>query len=603
MKRNALIALLLIFTMLFSGCSNQIPDSSNDNNSTVDSETSVATPPTIIDPSDMFSDRDFEVGYDESSSATIELNGSSVNCDSDAVHISQTTVSITDEGTYVLRGSLDDGMVIVEAEKTDKIQLVLDGVTISNKTCASIYILQADKVFITLATDSTNILSNGGTFTAIDENNIDAVIFSKEDLTFNGSGTLTVTSPAGHGIVSKDELTFTDGVYNIMSASHGLDGKDNICIANAALNIDSGKDGIHAENTDDSALGFVYIRNGTFNITSEGDGISASSYMQIQDGTFDIVSGGGSENAQQQLSNNQSGFGGNPMEGGPWGGGPMGGDIGGNMGENDTTDSEGDSSSMKGIKASADLTIVAGIFNIDSADDALHSNGNLTINGGNFDITTGDDGFHADNTLTIASGNINITESYEGLEGSSIDILNGDIYIKSSDDGLNAAGGTDSSGFGDFRRGDMFSSSSSNSYINISGGTLSINASGDGMDSNGSLTISGGIITVCGPTNGDTAVLDFDSSGVISGGTFIGTGAYMMAQTLTSSTEQGVISVSVGNRSAGTLITLEDANGNMVLSYEPELSFAIVILSSPDITKGETYTITVGSTTGEFEAA
>ena len=181
-----------------------------------------------------------------------------------------------------------------------------------------------------------------------------------------------------------------------------------------------------------------------------------------------------------------------------------------------------------------------------------------------------------------------------------------EISLTATDDGLNAAGGTDNSGMGG-RGGDKFGGpgmggTGSSASITISGGSLYVNASGDGIDSNGTLTISGGYTVVCGPTQGDTSTLDYETSGVITGGTFIGTGASGMAQTFSSS-EQGVIAVSVGSCAAGTAITLTDADGNTVISYSPELSFAVVILSSPGIVKGQPYTITVGSASGSFEAA
>ena len=599
MKKYSLLCLLLVAALLISGCSNQ--------RGVIDmvADTTQANVPTQIDSSDLFSDRDYEVGFDESQSAVISLNGDSAACSSDAVQISGSTVTITDEGTYILSGTLNDGMIIVDSENTDKTQLVLNGVTIHSESSSPIYILQSDKVFITLAPDSANTLSNGGTFTAIDENNIDAVIFSKEDVTLNGSGTLTITSPAGHGIVSKDSLTITSGIYDISSASHALSGKDDVCIANAAFTIASGKDGIHAENEDDTAKGFVYIESGTFEISAEGDGISASANIQIQGGSFDITSGGGSVNAAKKTSDSWGGFGGGRHPGEDRGGNPMGGTT--------STDTEEDSTSIKGIKAAAGLVINGGTFTIDSADDAVHSNANITVGGGAFEIASGDDAFHADETLTITSGTINITESYEGLEGLHIDVSGGDITLVASDDGLNAAGGTDQSGFGGMRGGDQFGggrpngmggmgSGNSGGSITISGGTIHITASGDGIDANGTLTISGGFTTVCGPTMGDTATLDYDVSAVITGGTFIGTGASGMAQTFSDS-EQGVIAVSVGNQSAGTQITLTDSNGDIVISHAPDLSFGVVILSSPDIIKGEIYTITVGSASGEFAAS
>ena len=228
----------------------------------------------------------------------------------------------------------------------------------------------------------------------------------------------------------------------------------------------------------------------------------------------------------------------------------------------------------------------------------------MTIRGGTFEIASGDDAFHADETLTIAAGTINITQSYEGLEGLHVIVSGGDITLQASDDGLNAAGGTDSSGSTGGRDG-MFGGrgmSSSNGSITISGGTLNVTAYGDGIDANGTLDITGGHTTVCGPTQGDTSTLDYDKRATISGGTFIGTGASGgMAQTF-SDLKQGIINISVGNQSAGAEIILTDNKGNTVLTYTPPLSFGIVIYSSPDIITGETYTVTVGSRSGEITA-
>lgn len=615
MKKNAFLALSLCFALLLSGCGERdgelIGGGAEDVSavpaaSSADVGTGSLSGGTLgIKNAEYFSDRDFEVGYDENNGALIQLNGNSASCSSNAVSVSGSTVTINDEGCYILSGTLEDGVIIVDAEKTDKIQLVLKGVSINSENSAPIYVRQADKVFITLAEGTENTLSNGGSFAAIDENNIDAAIFSKDDLTLNGSGSLIVTSPAGHGIASKESLTITSGNYDITAASHALEGKNDICIANAAFTLTSGKDGLHAENADDAALGYVYIQNGTFTIAAEGDGLSAASTMQIDGGSFTITSGGGSVNGTKQSSDSwgafTGGFGQRGGKGSPPAGGPPQ--------ENElNTGAEDDSTSLKGIKATGELTVNGGIFTIDSADDSVHSNASITVNGGTFDIASGDDGFHADETLTINAGTIRITESYEGLEGLHVIVAGGDISLSASDDGLNAAGGTDASGMGGRGndqfggRGGMGGGSASNGSITISGGTLYIKASGDGIDANGTLTISGGFTTVCGPTQGDTATLDYDTSGVISGGTFIGTGASGMAQTFTDS-GQGVIAVSVGNCAAGTAITLADASGRTLVEYNPELPFTLVILSSPDIVRGETYAITVGAASGEFQAS
>lgn len=614
MKRTLSIILILsLLICLLTGCGEtgnhgETGNSGEDikNNESIqngDNGGNTETPNTNADPADvdfsqadgdMFTDRDARTEYDESNGVLIQLSGTSAAASSNSVKISGTTITITEEATYIISGTLDDGMIIVNAPDSAKLQIVLNGVDITSETSAPLYILEADKVFITLAEGTENTLSNGGTFTAIDENNIDAAIFSKQDLTLNGSGSLTVTSPAGHGIVCKDDLVFTSGTYTVHSASHGLDANDSVRITGETnLTIDAGKDGIHSENTDDASLGFIYISNGTLNIEAEGDGIAAGAYVQIENGTFDLLVGGGSVNGSSASSENYGGF----MGGGGHGGMRPGGS------QNTTTTTDENSTSMKGIKAANSLLISGGTFHIDSADDSVHSDVSVTINGGIFEIASGDDAIHAEDTLTITAGTINISKSYEGLEALHVDVQGGDIKLVASDDGLNAAGGTDGSGMTGGRDG-MFGggmSSSSNGSITISGGNLYVNASGDGLDANGTLTISGGYTVVVGPTQGDTATLDYDKSATITGGTFIGTGASGMAQTFSDS-EQGVFAVSVGNQSAGTNITLKDKNGNTIVSYAPELSFAVVIISSPDMVSGETYTITVGATSGEFEA-
>ena len=610
MKRFLSILLILTLTLsLLAGCGSNSQDNTGENGTVNGGENGTSTPVDVDfsqTDSDMFTDRDNNTDYDDSKVVTIQLNGTTATASSDSVKISGSTVQITEEATYVISGSLTDGMIVVNAKDTAKLQLVFNGVSITSKTSAALYILEADKVFVTLAEGTTNTLANGGSFTAIDDNNIDGALFSKQDLTLNGKGSLTVTSPAGHGIVCKDDLVVTDGTYTVNSSSHGLDANDSVRIANANFTIDAGKDAIHCETTEDAAKGFIYISSGSIKAEAEGDGIAASAYLQIEGGNFDLLVGGGAENGTKASSGNYGGF---------MGGGPGGMRPGGSQGSSTTTE---DTVSMKGLKAANSLLISGGTFKIESADDSIHSNVSVIINGGTFTLASGDDAIHAEDTLTITSGKIDVSESYEGLEALHIKINGGDIKLVASDDGLNAAGGTDQSGTGGGRDG-MFGGghgggrpggmgggpggmSSGNGSIVISGGNLYVKASGDGIDANGTLEITGGYTVVCGPTQGDTATLDYDRSATITGGTFIGTGAAGMAQTFSDS-EQGVIAVSVGNQSAGTKIVLKDKSGNIIIEYAPELNFAVVILSSPDVKKGESYSIMVGSESGEFEAS
>ena len=675
-KIKKILGIGLVVSLTASGCTTGAASTSSTSATSAESSKESSSKTASLSKEECFSDRDLDGSYDESSSAVITLNGTSAECSSDSVQVSDSTVTIREEGTYIITGNLSDGMIIVDAEKTDKVQLVLDGVTINSESSAPIYVKQADKVFITTVSDTTNTISNGGTFTAIDENNIDAVIFSKEDLTLNGSGSLVVTSPAGHGVVSKDSLKVTSGTYQIDSASSGLNGKDEICIADGTFTITSGKDGIHSENADNEEDGFIYIAGGSFNISAEGDGISASSILQVDDGTFDITAGGGSENAEKKSSDSWGDF-----KGGPGGKGEPGGKGGpgdkGGLGENgetpskpdnasdgkapempdgttdensadhpqppsmsdgdsqtppelpenenqseksdtsentdaqdktdesdssgnvDSTDeSDSDSTSMKGLKAGTSLMIADGMFTINSADDSLHSNDSVTVNGGTFQIASGDDAVHADKTLDMTAGTINITESYEGLEALNLTISGGDITLVAYDDGLNAAGGNDSSGTDGGRDG-MFGgggmSSNSDGTLVISGGKIQITASGDGIDANGTVEITDGYITTTGPTEGDTSVLDYDVSGSITGGTFIGTGASSMAQTFDSS-EQGVITTTIDKTDAQSTLELVDSDGNIIITYTPELSYEYIVLSSPEILTGETYTLNVNGT-------
>lgn len=591
-----IIAITIILLISLCGCSN-----TEDTVSDTSSEITMPSVDFSKTDSDMFTERDTNSSFDTKNSITIKLDGDSATTSDDSVKISGSKITITKEATHIISGTLNDGMIIVEADEKAKLQLVLNNANITSKTSAPIYIKEADKVFVTLKEGSKNTLANGGSFTAIDENNIDATVFSKQDLTFNGSGALTVTAPAGHGIVSKDDLVFTDGSYNITSSSHAIDANDSVRIKTASFVIDAGKDGIKAENSDDQTLGFVYVSSGNIKAEAEGDGISAGAYMQILSGSFDILTGGGSENGTKKSSDSWGGFGGG--KGGMGGGKPM-------RPTASTTETDDSSTSMKGIKSNNSMQISGGTFKINSADDAVHSNVSLTVKNGKFDIATGDDALHAEKNLTVEKGEINITESYEGLEALRIAVKGGTISLVASDDGLNAAGGNDSSGTQGGRDG-MFGgkvgpkgggmSANSDGSIVISGGTLKINSSGDGIDANGTLEITGGHTTVTGPTRGDTATLDYDITATISGGTFIGTGASGMAQTFSES-EQGIIAISCANQTAKTEIVLKDTNGKTIITHKPELDFAVIILSSPDIIKGKTYTLSVGDTSEQFTA-
>ncbi len=708
------IVLTASMTVIAVGCGNTSAGSTETADAVTESQTEAAEASNIdgiLDSSDMFTNRDKEIGYDEESAIAINLSDGVSTADSDSVVIDGDTITITEEGTYILSGSLTNGQIVVEAENA-KVQLVLDNADISCETSAAIYVKDADKVFITTADGSTNTVCTSGEFEAIDDNNIDAAIFSKSDLTLNGAGSLEVTCPNGHGILSKDDLAITSGEYVVDAGKHALSGKDSVRIAGGIFDLTAGRDGIHSENTDEGEKGFVYIENGSFTITSDGDGIDASYVVEIVDGSFDITAGGGYENGEVHTDNDMMGGFGNmggqmpdgstgegnapsdmtPPDGStdegnaPSGMTPPDGSTGegnapsgmtppdGSTGEenapsgttnsgtdsttttsadessqdsnvimlsaagstisetvdtviaDNTTDEEdtGDSAdavasagaensavtasstdtaeasdsdsstSTKGIKADGALQILGGDYNINSADDAFHTNSTLEIRDGNMEIATGDDGMHADDALVISDGDINITESYEGIEGLTITIDGGNISIVSSDDGLNAAGGADSSGFGGMGT-DMFASND-DIWIEINGGYLYVLAGGDGVDSNGNLTINGGEVYIDGPSDGGNSAIDYgdNAAAYINGGTVVAVGSSDMVEAFDDSSEQAVMSVSVSAGSAGDEIKLLDSDGNELISFTAAKTYDAVIITTADMAQGETYTLVTG---------
>ena len=653
-RRKRLCALLgsaVILSMTVTACSGTAADSTD----TTESQQAVSTGDTLSY-DDMFTDRDLDVGYEESDSVKISLSddsttvssGSSDNSSTDdtvdGVTVDGNVITITSGGTYIISGTLTEGQLVVDADD-EKVQLVLDNTDITCATSAAIYVKSAGKTFITLAEGSENILMNTAEFETIDDNNIDAVIFSKDDLALNGSGTLTINSENGHGIVSKDDLKITGGTYNITAASHALSGKDSVRIAAGTFNLVSGKDGIHSENADDSSKGYVYIAGGEFTIDSTGDGIDASNIVQIDDGTFDITAGGGVENSTKTHEDN--------MMGGPGGGkGPqMGeapsgevpdgnapsekpsgeapqGDPGNNSSENSGSDnsssdretppekpdsntnqaagteqsesdtSDSDSASTKGIKADGRLYINGGTFTINSADDSVHSNSAVTINDGAYTLTTGDDGVHSGEAVEINGGTITISESYEGLEGLTVTINDGDIDITSSDDGINAAGGTEEMGFGRMGNDSTEDTSTDEMWMEINGGYIHVLAGGDGIDSNGDITVNGGEVYIDGPSDNGNSAIDYGdrSACYVNGGTVVAIGSSGMAEDISDDSDQQVMLVKLDSQKEAGEVILTDSDGNEIITYTALKAYDCVIISAKDLEAGQTYTLTTSGT-------
>jgi hypothetical protein len=495
----------------------------------------------------------------------ISLDGNSAAANAENVTINGQVVAISAPGTYQLTGTLNDGQIVIDSSSDGIVRLILNGVTISNSTSAAINIIKADKAVIVLADGTVNTLSDASAYVYAnaEEDEPNAALFSKADLSIGGSGTLTVNGNAYDGITSKDGLIIASGTINVNAVDDGIRGKDYLVIEGGTIAVISGGDALKSDNAEDAAKGYITINGGDLNIQSNGDAVSAETDLSVSGGMINIVTAGGS---QAQISE----------------------DI-----------------SAKGLKAGVSLTIDNGTFTIDSADDAVHTNGELTINGGSLTLASADDGVHADTTLAINGGTINITQSYEGLESAAITINAGQIRLVSSDDGINGAGGNDGSGTtqnfgpgggrnGGGPRQDNFAAGG-NYSLTINGGSIFVDASGDGVDVNGSITMTNGTLIVNGPTQQMNGALDYDSSFNITGGTLVAVGSSGMAQAPSQTSSQNAILVNFSNTvAAGTLISLTASDGTVVFAFAPEREIQSLVYSSAALQTGETYTLALG---------
>ncbi len=641
-----LLCIALCACMALNGCSStSLPDDtlSSEQEEMDDSVSSSE------DSAYTYSDYELDDSFDRQSAASITLSGSTAQSNGSGVSINNATVTISKEGCYLISGELEDGQIIVDAGDSDKVQLVLDKASIHCSTGSAILVRNADKVKVTLAADSENELSDGTEYQT-DDDNPDAALFSKDDLVINGSGSLTVQGNYKHGIAGNDDLVITGGRLTVNSLSHALRGKDSVAILDGTFVLTSQKDGIQASNTEDSTKGWVQIDGGNFTIQSSGDGIQAETNLSIYDGSFTITSGGGAVNGADHTENRGGGFGrpgGNrpdsangqtspempsqPAEGGQtpseMPSQPAEGEQSSSGNESDyselifdpddfddtSTDDSDTTVSTKGIKAGNALLIQQGTFVIDSADDAIHSNYSVTIDGGSFQLSSGDDGIHAEAYLNINGGTTTIAESYEGLEAAQIHISGGTTQVSSSDDGLNATGGSSfelvdgllvlkdisssdtEQTFGG--RGGMFEVED-NCDITISGGNLTVTTSnGDGIDSNGSLNVSGGTVLVFGSSSGGEGALDYTGSSSISGGTLVALGSSGMAQSMEPDDSHATLMVTWDEvQPAGTRLTLCTQQGEILCSLQSTNSFQTAVISTDSLSAGQEVSLYTGGT-------
>lgn len=566
--RAKLVAGLLFAAVILTSCANDI---TSDEDATVTAEPSVTAPLT-------FSEEDSKTEPTESA-ANIICNGDTVSVDGTGASFKDGTITVTSAGEYIFSGTLN-GSIVVDADK-QTVHLIFSGISITAENTAPVNVRDAEKVIMTLTDGTENSLSDSGSYTYDDTEKQEpsSAVFSKSDLTLNGNGTLRIDTDFNDGITSKDVLRIAGGNYEIDSADDGIIGRDAILIDGGNFNITSGGDGLKTTNDEDTSLGYILIENGTFSIDASADGIQAETEITLNGGVFNITTGGGSANASYS-DNGQFNNG--------WGNWPGGG-HGMRMSYSYTdTSSENSSDSAKALKAGTNISINGGDIQIDSSDDSIHSKGSVAITHGTVSASSGDDGIHADSALIISGGDVTVSKSYEGLEASDIMISGGNINVSATDDGINGAGGNDSSAMQG--RPGQNSFSSGTATLSITGGEINVNSVGDGIDINGSADISGGTVYVYGPTDSGNGTLDYDVAFETNGGTLIALGSAGMLQG-TSGGEQCSAAITFFDISAGTVLTLKDSKGNEIISVTAEKQCSSIVFSSPDIAVGETYTL------------
>ena len=641
-ETGAVVSLLLASSLAFGGCGTAVTSSSSVNAESARTEStgetsadnaaatseSTASENAMESASDInfdleltestidteFTDREKSGSYKALEAVKITLNKTTATVSGSGAKADGSTITITEEGVYVVSGTLEDGQIIVDASDSDKVQIVLDGVHINCETNAAIYVREADKVFITLAENSSNALGGGNEYTQIDDNTVDGVIFSKSDLVCNGTGSLTIEADYKHGIVSKDDLVITGGTYKIAAADNGITAKDQIKILDGSFDIDAANSAVKAKNTDDTELGNIYIAGGIFTIEAEQDGFHATGSIVVDDGTITVNSGDDGFHADLDtvihsgtilVEKSYEGLEGKRVV-------VNGGDITINASD------DGINAANSGDDgANAANSGDGGVNAANSGDDGA----NATNPGANA-AGSGDDDSNAassnnDSSAAVNSGDdVSISGEADGKEPQQMppDTENGSDMQPSQDfDPENApSGGNAPQDFdpgnapsdGDapqMMQGGPGGGGNSELYIKIAGGTLTVSADGDGLDSNGGLLVTGGTTIVYGPTSDGDSALDYDGSAIVTGGTLAAICSAGMTESFDEASTQPVITYySTETQSADTTITLTDSDGSALFTVTPEKAYASIVLTCPEMKLDATYTLAVGTDNEEI---
>jgi hypothetical protein len=559
-----LAALSVLGVGALAGCTSATTSSDTPSTSTAVSVAAAQTAQEVL-AADKESHTADDTEYDASSATTVTLDGKTAAVSGDGsaqVTVDGSTVTITAEGTYVLSGSLSDGQVIIDAPDAH-VTLVLDGVDIASSTGAAIAATDADEVTVITADGSENTLSDTDSYA--DDADVNAALYSAADLTLAGTGSLTVKGNGNDGIATTDGLVIASGAITVEAKDDGIRGKDYVVVTDGTLRVTSGGDAIKADNDEDETAGYVDIRGGTLTLTtSAGDGIDAATDLVVTGGTLTAVTGGGH------------------------------------------SETPSDDTSTKGLKSGVLSALEGGEITVEASDDALHSNGSSTLSGAKVSVASGDDAVHAEDELLISSGTVEVTSSVEGLEAAHITVSGGDTQVISSDDGVNAAGGTtdtragqaDQTGQGGFGGGPGGGGEQVGDYsLTITGGTLVVDAEGDGLDSNGTASMTGGTVVVNGPSNSGNGALDVNGELTVEGGTLLAAGSAGMVVSPSTDSQQGWVSATLDTVvEAGTVVQIVNGDNQVIATYTASKTVQNVVVSTDGITSGDEYFVYTGGT-------
>jgi hypothetical protein len=473
--------------------------------------------------------------------APITLNGSSASSSSADVSITGGTVTITGAGTYQLTGTLNNGQIVVNTTESGIVRLILNGVTISSATSSAINIVDAGEAQVVLNAGTTNRLTDAATRASTDEST--AALFSDADLTIAGTGSLTVTGTGFDGITSKDGLVIASGTITVDAADEGIRGKDYVVVNGGTATVTADGDGIKSDEDEDATLGYVTFAAGAVTVTAAGDGVDGHTDVIVTGGTLNVRAGGGRTV-------------------------PLPADA-----------------SAKGLKAGVLIVTGGGQLTVDAADDALNSDVAVTIDGGTLNLATADDAVHGETKLDVLNGTVNVTNSYEGLEAMQLTISGGSVDVTSTDDGLNSA----EEGLNEFQV-------APNAYIRITGGSVAASGGTDAVDTNGTLTISGGTLYAHGSDTRSIGEggLDSNAQVVFSGGTTLATGLAAITGQVNNSSTQRWITYNLGSRrTAGTVVQIV-SGGATIAAFRPSKAFQQFAFSSPQIIGGRSYDVYTG---------